>query len=166
MQGAHHHSRADAGDAGVEPVANAGVRAATRPAGAPPPALRVLVADDSDGFREVARSWIATQPHLRLAGEARSGREAIDAVEAAPAGNIDLVLMDAAMPGVDGFEATRHIKATPGAPAVVVLTFHDGAVARTKALEAGADGFVSKPDMTDTLGAEIARLFTTTRPAR
>jgi len=131
--------------------------AAARPA-VPVQPVHVVVADDSDEFRSVARAWIATQPRLRLVGEARNGQEALGAVRDG-AEHVDLVLMDAAMPQMDGFEATRHIKASAPAPAVVVLTFHDGDVARAKALEAGADGFVSKPELTERLWAEILRLF-------
>ena len=119
-------------------------------------AVTVLIVDDSEEFLLGACAWVTAQPDLRLAGTARSGAEALVAVERL---RPDLVLMDVAMPGMDGLEATRRIKARPGAPLVVMLTFHASQVARQEAWAAGADGFVSKADVSDALHRVIGELL-------
>jgi CheY-like chemotaxis protein len=109
---------------------------------------RVLVVDDSSAFRGVACAWVDARPGLELAGSAKNGLEAIAAVDRS---HPDLVLMDALMPEMDGFEATRLIKAGPDAPLIAVLTLHDSSAMRRAAELAGADGFVAKGQFTETL---------------
>jgi DNA-binding response OmpR family regulator len=67
--------------------------------------------------------------------------------------------MDVAMPDMNGFEATRRIKSKPGAPLVILLTFHDSETARVEALAAGADGFVPKTKVTEDLMRVIRSLL-------
>ena len=88
---------------------------------------RVLVVDDSSDFLGVVCAWIDSRPGLELAASARNGREAIDAVEQT---HPDVVLMDTLMPEMDGFDATRRIKAGSGAPWIAVLTLHDSSAMR------------------------------------
>lgn len=126
------------------------------------PAVQVLVVDDSEEFLLGACAWVDAQPGLCLAGTARSGAEALVAVEAL---NPDVVLMDVAMPGMDGLEATRRIKSVADAPLVVMLTFHASQVARQEAWAAGADGFVSKSEVHDELRRVIDRLLAARRGA-
>ncbi len=116
---------------------------------------RILVVDDSEEFREGIGSWISSQPRLVLAGTARDGRQALEAAERL---RPDLVLMDAVMPGLDGFQATRLIKERPGAPPVVILTLHDSVAARQQAWAAGADDFLAKDQVTDELPALLRSL--------
>lgn len=105
--------------------------------------LSVLLVDDSAEFLEAAGSWLATQRSLRLVGTARDGTEALAWLERA---EVDLVLVDCFMPGMDGFEATRRIKSAEGAPLVVMLSVHEGSTMEKEAWAAGADGFVAKSD--------------------
>ena len=83
-----------------------------------------------------------------------TGAEALDAArEHTP----DVILMDAAMPGLDGWAATKLLKNDPitrNVP-VLILTAHVFAEHRAKAQEAGADGFIGKPCMPDELAREI-----------
>jgi two-component system, cell cycle response regulator DivK len=83
-----------------------------------------------------------------------TGAEALDAArEQMP----DLILMDAAMPGLDGWTATRLLKNDPitrDVP-ILILTAHVFTEHRAKAEEAGADGFIGKPCMPDELAREI-----------
>jgi len=121
---------------------------------------RVLIVDDSSEFRDVIRAWISARPGVELAATATNGQEAIDAVGSA---RPDLVLMDVMMPVMDGFEATRRIKARPGAPLVAILTLHDTDTIRHVAAEAGADGFVAKSELNQELPRLLERLLE--RPA-
>ena len=119
-------------------------------------AIRVALVDDSEEFLMGASSWIRSEPALTLAGTSRSGEEVLDLTERL---EIDLVLMDAVMPGMNGFETTRRLKSRPRPPFVVILTFHDTQAAREAARAAGADGFLSKPEFPDRLMPVIRSLF-------
>ena len=122
--------------------------------------VRVLVVDDSGEFRKVLCVWIASQPGLELAGEAENGREALAELERK---RPDIVLMDAVMPEMDGFEATRRIKSAPDPPPVVILSICNTGATRLAAEGAGADGFVAKSE----LMAQLPRLLETlTGPER
>ncbi len=119
------------------------------------PVWTVLVVDDSDDYREAACSWIETLDGLRVAGTARDGDSALE-----QAGSLrpDLILMDAAMPGTDGFEATRRLKARPDAPRIVIMSLHDSVAIREVAWISGADGFVAKADLTAAFPALVRDL--------
>ncbi len=110
--------------------------------------IRVLLVDDSREFLEQASCLLATLPAVEVVGRVRSGLQALELLHTLDA---DLVLMDVAMPGLNGIETTARIKARPKAPKVVVCTFSDCAAYRAAAAGAGADGFVCKPDLLDRL---------------
>lgn len=115
----------------------------------------VLVVDDSDEFLAVACSWIESQPSLSLVGTARNGAEAQEAVaRLAP----DLVIIDAFMPVMDGFAATRAIKTRRASPWVVMVSVHEGSTMEHEAWAAGADAFVAKSNLADRMPAAIQSL--------
>ena len=123
----------------------------------------ILVVDDFADVREMYAAY------LRFAGFRVD--EAADGVEAlAKASKLrpDLVLMDLSLPGLDGWEATRRIKAdeqTRHIP-VVALTGHTLAPYLQRARDAGVDGFLAKPCLPDALVAEVRRLLPrASRPA-
>jgi DNA-binding NarL/FixJ family response regulator len=103
--------------------------------------IRILVADDHAGFRSGLDALLATQPDLRVVGDAETGDEA---VERALALQPDVVLMDLNMPGMDGIAATRRIVDTSPHIAVLVLTMADHDAAVFDALRAGARGYLLK----------------------
>lgn len=119
-----------------------------------PTALRILLVDDSPAFLHAATRALALDPRIDIVGKALSGFQAVALV---PEVQPDVVLMDVAMPGMNGFEATRQIKAQPNPPRVVMLTSHDIAHYRTAAVDAGADNFVNKADF----GTELLPLIET-----
>ena len=103
--------------------------------------IRILVADDHAGFRAGVRALLATMPGITLVGEASDGREAVErAGEVQP----DVVLMDLAMPGLDGLAATRQIVDTSPHIAVLALTMAEDDAAVFEALRAGARGYLMK----------------------
>ncbi len=119
------------------------------PAARPDRPARVLLADDHALVREGLRAVLEAEGGIEVVGEARDGREAVEACrELGP----DLVLMDVRMPGMDGIEATREIKA--GAPnvSVVMVTMHENPDYLLEAVRAGAAGYVLK----DASGERIA----------
>ena len=114
--------------------------------------ITVLVVDDQALVRAGFIKLLEPEPDLSLVGEAGDGSEA---VEAAARTRPDVVLMDIRMPRVDGIEATRRIRAAPGAPRVLVLTTYDLDEYVFEALKAGASGFLLKDAPADQLIAGI-----------
>jgi DNA-binding NarL/FixJ family response regulator len=109
-------------------------------AGAP---LRILLVDDSWEFLGSVEHFLAAEPRLKIVGYASSGQEALEQVNLL---HPDLVLMDLAMPQMNGLVAARRIKAQSNAPRVVILTVHNQPEYQKAAEAAGADGFISKSD--------------------
>jgi DNA-binding NarL/FixJ family response regulator len=105
------------------------------------PEIRVLIVDDHAILRDGIRSLLERQENIRVVGEASNGREAIDRVqELSP----DLVLMDVAMPEMNGLEATIQIKSRFPQVRVLILTQHDDYEYVEPMLRAGASGYVLK----------------------
>ena len=102
---------------------------------------RVLIVDDSPRVRQELRTLLPLAGDIEIVGEAADGREAIHLAQALQP---EVVLMDLEMPVLDGYEATRQIKAGDPACRVVALTAHGCEQARQKAMQAGADGFLVK----------------------
>jgi two-component system cell cycle response regulator DivK len=117
---------------------------------------KVLVVDDNPGLRQLWSVWLSLW-NFRVV-EATDGCEAVEtAVREQPA----LVLMDLAMPHLDGFAATRQLKqhaATATIP-VVALTAHTSSEDRRRASEAGCAAFLGKPCDPDLLLKEVRRLL-------
>jgi len=124
--------------------------------------IAVLVVDESEAFLASTLQWIESRRDLRLVGTARDGLDALDAVERlAP----DLVIVEAVLPGIDGFRVARELKAHADGPLVLLVTFHASAAARHEAFAAGADGFLAKGDFNDEIEA-VLEAWKTDRPAR
>jgi DNA-binding NarL/FixJ family response regulator len=103
--------------------------------------LNVLIADDHRIFRQGLKSLLEKEPDLRVAAEAQNGREVVElADQASP----DLVIMDVAMPGLNGIEATRKLLALKPGIRVIGLSMHTDRRFVSEMLKAGAVGFVSK----------------------
>jgi DNA-binding NarL/FixJ family response regulator len=108
--------------------------------------LRVLIVDDIAQVRQDLQTVLTLAGSnagllIDVIGEAANGEES---VRQAAALQPDVVLMDLAMPVLDGYEATRQIKELIPCCRVIALTIHDYEVARQKAIQCGVDGFVVK----------------------
>ena len=119
-------------------------------------AKRVLLVDDNQDFMKAAKRFLRGVPGLELVGQANSGEQAL---ELSAALHPDLVVMDLAMPGMNGLAATRRIKQQPNAPKVVIVTLHTHSALRALACDAGADGFLQKDHFVDELPRLLAALF-------
>jgi len=118
-------------------------------------AIRFLLADDDAGFRATLRQLLERRVEAQVLGEAGNGEEAIQLTN-----NLrpDVVLMDLAMPRMNGLEATRQLKARWPDLAVIVLTVHDEDVYRRTALAAGAAAFLEKKMLGVDLWPTLARV--------
>lgn len=114
---------------------------------------RVLIVDDHPLFRDALARLVESAADLEIAGVAADGP---DAVEAARAGGVDVVLMDLNLPSISGVEATRQIAALPDAPAVLVVTMVDDDDTVVAAMRAGARGYVLKGASADEIAAAVA----------
>jgi len=115
----------------------------------------LLVVDDNEDTRAMYAALLATAGFT--VQTAANGEEAIAAAEDRPA----VIVMDLAMPGLNGWEATRRLKTgtrTRDIP-VIVLTAHDLDHYRDVAVAAGCDAFLSKPCAIEDLVAEIRKLI-------
>ena len=103
--------------------------------------IRLVVADDHPVVRDGLRALIEATPGIELLGEATTGDEAI---EIARRVRPDVVLMDLAMPGRNGIEATREIASNGWASAVLILTMFADDESIFAAMRAGARGYLLK----------------------
>jgi DNA-binding NarL/FixJ family response regulator len=106
-----------------------------------PERIRILLADDHDILRDGLRALFEAVDDIEIAGEARTGREA---VEQAKRLQPDVVLMDISMPELDGVEACRRIRAQHPDCRVLFLTMHEAEEYLLRSIRAGAAGYVIK----------------------
>jgi two-component system, NarL family, invasion response regulator UvrY len=104
-------------------------------------AVRVLIVDDQEPFRSVAREVVEAAGDFEVVGEAATGEESVDLARAL---RPDLVLMDVNLPGIDGAEATRRILAEATASKVVLLSTYEEDELAERAQECGASAYVPK----------------------
>jgi two-component system cell cycle response regulator DivK len=120
-------------------------------------ALTVLVADDNDVAQRLCRRVLEKAGYSVLIAT-----DGLQAVEVALSSRPDMILMDVAMPGIDGIEAMKRIKAAIPNQPIVIASAHSMASDRERFLAAGADDILSKPFRLADLVAVVAKL--TARP--
>ena len=114
--------------------------------------VRILLADDHPLVRAGVRRILETRPGITVAGEVSNGDAALDFLRADP---VDVLVLDLTMPGTDGFEVLRQVKATLPGMKVLVLTMHADAEYVTRAVQDGADGYLLKDSAVQDLVAAI-----------
>jgi two-component system cell cycle response regulator DivK len=115
---------------------------------------KVLVIEDNEKNRYLISFLLKIEDYEVV--EAVTGEEG---VEKAVSENPDLILMDIQLPGIDGYEATRRIRASPGGGDVPIIALTSYAMTgdRERALAAGCTGYVEKPLNPDTIIDEIKK---------
>jgi len=103
--------------------------------------VRVLLAEDQRLMRSGLATMIGLQPDMEIVGEADNGRSA---VELAQKLSPDIVLMDIAMPELNGIDATQQVAVLDPPPKIIVLSLYSDQRHVTDALKAGASGYVVK----------------------
>jgi len=111
--------------------------------------IRIFLVDDQSMIRAGFKSLLAKDPRFGVAGDSGDPRAAVSAIaEVRP----DVVLLDISMPGLSGIDAIAHIRKVHPRARIVMLTHHEGGSIVEQALQAGADGYLSK----DSDPAELA----------
>ena len=118
------------------------------------PQVSILVADDDAAIRQALRASLNAAGYS--VSEARNGDEAIGAVRQRP---FDLVLMDVSMPSINGIEACRRIRSLAPRTGIVMITVLHEEDDKVRALEAGADDYITKPFGTRELHARLRAVF-------
>ncbi|TAK33013.1 MAG: response regulator transcription factor [Chloroflexota bacterium] len=117
--------------------------------------IKVLLADDHDPFRRTLRRLLESNPDVEVVGEAENGRMAVEQADRlAP----DVVVMDIAMPEINGLAATRLIRKRLAHVRVVVLTVHDSEEYVSAAFDSGASAYVLKEEMREALLPALVRV--------
>ena len=103
--------------------------------------IRILIADDHTVVRDGHRALLERQPDMEVVAEAGDGRECVQLAEKHLP---DLIMMDVAMPEMNGIEAARRILASTTATAIVMLSMHQDESYVLRSLRAGAKGYLLK----------------------
>ena len=118
--------------------------------------IRLLLAEDNLHMADALAAVLAREPDIQIVAVVRSGSEAMDLADKL---NPDVVVLDRAMPGVDGITAMRQIKEKHPALPVLILTATAEPQVAESALAAGAAGFVVKDTAFDELALAIRTVF-------
>jgi two-component system response regulator NreC len=118
--------------------------------------IRILLADDHAVVRQGFRMILAGQPDMEIVGEAGNGREAVELSEKLQP---DIVVMDVAMPELNGIEATRRVSTSSPRARVLALSMHKDSVYVREILRAGARGYLLKDAADSDLIAAVRAVF-------
>ena len=123
--------------------------------------LTAVVVDDTPDIRMLTRMALELDSGVRVVAEAENGRDGIEVVERHQP---DVVILDMAMPVMDGLEALPHIKRACPTASVLVVSGFDPATVLTSALEAGADGYLQKGASPAALVERVREVVATRQP--
>jgi DNA-binding NarL/FixJ family response regulator len=117
---------------------------------------RVFVVDDHPIVRQGLALLIDQEPDLEVCGEAEEAQSALAAITAT---RPDILLLDISLPGPDGIELLKTIRATDPTLPVLVLSMHDESVYAERALRAGANGYIMKQEATENVLVALRRIL-------
>ncbi|HBT20199.1 MAG TPA: chemotaxis response regulator protein-glutamate methylesterase [Peptococcaceae bacterium] len=116
--------------------------------------IKVFIVDDSAFMRQMIALMLEKDPHIKVVGRARNGKEALEKI---PSAKPDVVTMDVEMPVMDGLQTLTRLMEVYPVPVVMVSSLtHEGALTTIRALELGAVDFIPKPSKGSEIG-EIAQ---------
>jgi len=110
--------------------------------------IKVLIVDDHPILREGVAAVLGCEDDMQIVGEAASGMEALELFRAL---DPDVTLMDLQMPGMNGVETIRAVRKEKSEARIIVLTTYSGDILASKALKAGASGYLLKSSLKDQL---------------
>ena len=114
--------------------------------------ITLLLVDDQPSARLGLRMCLGLEPDITVVGEAGDAETALDLARTL---HPDVIVLDVAMPGMDGIAATWALRLAAPGSAVVILTLHDDPTTRRRAREAGAAAFVAKDQQYPALLSEL-----------
>jgi DNA-binding NarL/FixJ family response regulator len=118
--------------------------------------LRILVADDHETVRKGVCSILQSRMDIESCAEASNGQDAIEkASELKP----DLIILDVSLPGLDGFAVARQIRTFLPEVPMLILSMHDAPTVLGEARRVGAQGFVSKMEISNVLLEAVAAVL-------
>ena len=117
--------------------------------------IRVLLADDHAMVRAGLKELLAATGDIQVAGEAANGQEALAQIRER---DYDVAILDMSMPGRNGIELIKLVKAEKAKLKILVLSMHGEAQYAVRALKAGASGYLTKESAADQLVAAIRRI--------
>lgn len=117
---------------------------------------RILIADDHSPIRQVLKNLLSAALDIHDYDEAANGREAIEIAEKTKP---DLIILDLAMPEMDGIRAAQYLKKSMPQIPIILFTIYD--LGQNRAQELGVDAVVLKPEGLDTLSKEVHSLLRT-----
>jgi two-component system, NarL family, response regulator DegU len=120
--------------------------------------IRVLIVDDNEAFRESLTNYLAREESFDVVASLSNAEEALSLLlnDDPPA---DLVLIDLALPNMNGLDAARTIKGRTVSPKVIVMSLHDELGYRDAAMAAKADGFLNKQLLGTNMMPLVEQLF-------
>jgi two-component system invasion response regulator UvrY len=117
---------------------------------------KILIVDDNKVFREMLKFFISETPDMSVIAEASNGDEAL---EIAGKNDFDLVILDIDMPGKSGLDVLNELKIKKPQLPVLMLSMFPAEQYELSVLRAGADGYVTKNNMTDDLIEAMQRIM-------
>lgn len=117
--------------------------------------MRAILVDDYPPFLTAVIALLGGKSGVEVVGQAHNG---LDALKLAAELKPDLVLVDFTMPGMNGIEVAKRLKAMPAPPKVIVMSFHAEPEYRDMALHAGADAYLVKTEMHQELMPALRRI--------
>ncbi len=119
-------------------------------------ALKILLVDDNNRFRNSALRYLDSNLRYEYLVWASSGEEAIEKVETYKP---DLIIIDIAMTGMNGLDTTKLIRTKNSTVKIIILTINNDQIYHDKALEAGANAFISKPEFASMVVPKVKEIF-------
>ncbi len=116
--------------------------------------IRVLVVDDHTLFRSGLKMLLEKEADMRVVADVASAEEALEMIKS---NQLDMILMDIGLPGIDGLEATHRVKELIPEAKIIILTMYNDEPYLLKALEAGAAGYLLKETATTELVSAIRK---------
>ncbi|MHC1745109.1 MAG: response regulator [Syntrophobacteraceae bacterium] len=117
--------------------------------------IKVIIADDHPIVRRGLKEILTEDPSTCVVDEASDGYELLRKVRG---GDFDVIILDISMPGLDGLDILKQIKAEKSAPRVLMLTIHPEARYAVRCLKMGADGYLTKGSAPDELLRAVQRI--------
>jgi two-component system KDP operon response regulator KdpE len=112
--------------------------------------LRILIVDDEPPIRLFLRTALAVQNYR--VDEAADGERALEFLQRNP---VDLIILDLGLPGMDGLEVVRQLRAKGSLTPIIILSSRDDEAGKVAALDLGADDYISKPFGAEELSARL-----------